>query len=106
MIRDWIGTATPPTDPELIALHDDLGSPRAVVESTLRRRWAEFVSNPASFGVSGQYTQNAAANIEALERALARLAGMPDDLGWDEDEGVLTASTIGVQRMRRIGFRR
>ena len=104
-VRNWIGSE--PTDAELNALYVFAGSLRGLVWGILRRRLTEFETDPASFNAGGMYTQNAAKNIDALTAELARLEGMPPDLGWDDDTGTtVPTDQMTVQLIRRIGHRR
>jgi hypothetical protein len=104
-VRNWVGDE--PSDAQLNADYEFAGSLRALVWGILRRRLTEFEIDPASFGAGGQYTQNAAANITALQGELIRLEGSPPDLGWDDEAGETTGfGAMATQRVRRVGFRR
>jgi hypothetical protein len=110
VVRNWIGEAEPPTDTELHAMYDadGVGSPKAVVEGILRRRLHQLIhpDNPAQLSAASVVSFNASANIKALQDELARLALMPDDLGWDDENDTFQLGLIGVQQMRRAGYRR
>jgi hypothetical protein len=106
-IRSWVGTAVPPTDSELEASYDLWGSAKTVVEKILRQRRADWLASPASFSGLGILTTNATTNIEAIERDLAQLALMTDDLGWDDSTGeVVPTGLVTSYPMRRAGYRR
>lgn len=57
-----------------------LGDVTAVVTEVLRERLATLVAGPASFSVSGVYSQDTSANITALREQLSRV-GTPGDSG-------------------------
>lgn len=69
-IRDEVGD-TPP-DADLQAVYDRVESVGATIYSVLARRLANLRAAPASFSISGEYSQNTQANIAALEAQLAR----------------------------------
>ncbi len=108
-VRNWIGTESPPTDLTLHAYYDAGYSPKAIVESVFRQWLAELLNpeNPAQIGAAGVITLGTQANIQGIQKALEELALMDDNLGWDDDENVMVPSgVIGVQQMRRVGYRR
>ncbi len=74
-VRNQIGDATPPTDATLDARYDALGDRTAVVKEVIDRRLANLLSDPASFSVSGEYSQSTEANIRALQAKLEDLGG-------------------------------
>jgi hypothetical protein len=107
-VRNWIGVEEPPTDLELHATFDAGNSPKAIVEGIFRRWLAELINpaNPAQIGAAGVITLGTQANIAAIQKELDRLRLMPDDLGWDDEDGMSPFGIIGVQRMVRVGYRR
>lgn len=78
------------TDAQLVYLHDQLGDAadegemqdrydrtndvKVVVAEMLQRRLANLLADPASFSVSGEYTQNTSENIKAAQAQLAALS--------------------------------
>lgn len=78
-VRSEVGD-TPP-DGDLDARYDRLGSPQQVVMEVLRERLTAMMAGPAQFDLPGQYSQNMAENIRALERKLTRVATETDPQG-------------------------
>lgn len=78
-VRDEIGTNDPPSDSDLDDIHDRKGGLVGVVRAVWAQRLAEFLSNPATFSVSGEYSQSVRDNIEGIQKRLAELAGVSDD---------------------------
>lgn len=72
-LRSQVGTATPPTDEDLDVYFDRLLTVEAVAEEILETRLADLLAGPASFSISGKYSENNAANIKALQDRLASL---------------------------------
>lgn len=68
-IRRNIGADTPPTDAELEALYDQLGSADAVSYQVLSERLAAMRSTPAEVDYQGDVTERWGENLKALERA-------------------------------------
>ena len=68
----WI-PAEPPTDAELVLRSQELGSDSIypVVIEVLCKQLMLLVGTPASFTIPGDYGQNTAANITALEKLIA-----------------------------------
>lgn len=79
ILRAELGDAVPPTDETLDQLYTLRGGLVGVVRHVWQGRLANLINNPASFSVSGEYSQNTAANIAAIQRRLLELAGVPDD---------------------------
>ncbi len=78
-IRDEIGTAATPTDADLDVIHDRVSGLVGVVRAVWAQRLANMLAEPATFSVSGEYSQSVAANIEAIRKRLSELALYPDD---------------------------
>lgn len=78
-VRDEIGVAEPPSDSDLDDIHDRVGGTVGVVRAVWAQRLAALLALPASFNVSGEYSQNTSANIEAIQKRLAQLSSLPDD---------------------------
>lgn len=89
-IRDEIGTDEPPTDAELFELYDSMGSSTAVVYKVLKRRLANLLAGPAQYSISGTYSENNTATIEALRVKMAALEGT---LGIEADGSELRMVT-------------
>ena len=107
-VRNWVGTDAP-TNAELQAIYatPGYGTAKAVVEGVLRQRLADFLAEHAQLSTAGVITLGSQANIVGLQKELELLAKQPDNLGWDDELGELTPfGIIGVQEMRRVGWRR
>lgn len=71
-VRAEVGTG--PTDLQLDALHDVLGSPEAVAQHVITTRLTDLRSRPARTEWVGDTTEDWGDNIKALERQVADLA--------------------------------
>lgn len=71
-IRDEVGEA--PADQEIEDIYGRVGSVGGAIYALLSRQLSELLNNPASFNVSGEYSQDVRANIEALQRKLQAYA--------------------------------
>ncbi len=78
-VREWVGSS--PDDPEVYAALDryDDDANRAAL-AILRSRRADMVTQAAKWAVSGDYSQDATANIKALDAHIARLERVTDEL--------------------------
>lgn len=74
-VRNQIGDTTPPTDADLHGRYDIVGDRVLVVKEVLDRRLANLLSDPASFSVPGEYSQDVRDNIAALKAKLSELGG-------------------------------
>lgn len=72
-VRVEISDATPPTDADLDAIHDRVLTVKATILAVLKKRLAAYIADPGQFIIPGEYGQNTAKNIEALERQIARV---------------------------------
>jgi hypothetical protein len=72
-IRDHVGHEEPPTDVELSQAWDRLATVEAVALSVVRQRLAALRARPARLSVDGDYTEDFADTIRALERQEAAL---------------------------------
>lgn len=78
-----------PTDAELNTLHDTLiveGKVQPtewVILEVLETRLADLIRNPASFNVSGEYSQSTVENIKALKEQIA------GQRAWMEGQGIV-----------------
>lgn len=76
-IREEIGTAEPPTDDDLNAVFDRVGSVTGVAAAVIRKRLSDALNEgPASFSAD-DYSENRARNIDGWEKQLTRLEGTP-----------------------------
>jgi hypothetical protein len=97
VVRSHVGSTSPPTDADLHAAYDRLGSPEAVALEVLRGRLADMLANPTKFTADGDFTESYEANIKALQAQIATLEKVvPDTAGGAM--GLLTTS-----RMVRAG---
>lgn len=67
-VRRQIGNS--PTDAELQVTYDRLADVDQVVLEVLEIRLANLIADPATFSVSGEYSQSTAVNIQALQKKL------------------------------------
>lgn len=75
-VRDEIGTAIPPTNGQLDASFDELGSRIAVAIRILKRRFAELAGGEVgAVNLAGVASVTLRSNLAALERQIARLQG-------------------------------
>lgn len=80
-----------PADADLDTLYDTLvlegkTSPvEWVILETLETRLADLIRNPATFSVSGEYSQSTAANIEALKAEIKAQRSWMIGLGLELD---------------------
>jgi hypothetical protein len=79
-IRGRIGSKTPPTDAQLAAAFERLGSADAVALEVLEGRYAEMLSGPAKWAVEGDFNLDNTENIK-------RLATMIDELKTSQGTG-------------------
>lgn len=93
-VRTWV-VWDPPTDAELNERHDALGGMYAVVVWYLRLKYSQLLAEPASYAISGEYSQSTGANIEAFAARLAEAEG----LAAAEASG----SAAGVGYLERTG---
>ncbi len=74
-VRNQIGDKVPPTDGALHDRYDVLGGRVAVAREVWDRRLANLLSSPASFSVSGEYSQDVRDNIAEARKKLNDLGG-------------------------------
>lgn len=79
IVRDEIGTADPPSDGDLDDIYDRKGGLVGVVRVVWAQRLANLLALPATFSVSGEYSQSTGDNIEAIQTRLKELSGLSDD---------------------------
>lgn len=77
LVRDEVGTATPPTDTELNTSYDELGHWILVALRVLKRRRAAATSGSTadSFSLAGVFSVSMKASIRDLDGQIARLQG-------------------------------
>lgn len=75
LLREWVPWS-PPTDAEVSARFDTLGSWQSVALGYTRRRLSEMLANPSSFSVGGEYSESWTGNISALSANVKLLEGM------------------------------
>lgn len=84
LVRMEIGSAEPPTDGDLDDAFDRLLSWEAVAREVLAIRLADLLASPATFSVSGVYSQSTGDNIRSLQAQLTKLEsaipGGPDQV--------------------------
>lgn len=91
-IRDWIGDSEPPTDADLQTIFDRKGTLTKATISILDKRLVTLITGgPLSFTVVGEYSENRAANITALEKLIARVSAE----GVGDEDGVIGKVTVG-----------
>ena len=78
--REWVGSS--PCDPDLIEAITTHGTGRRAALAILRARRADLATHPAKWGVAGDYSEDASANLAALDDLIRRLER---DLGIDDD---------------------
>lgn len=104
VLRSELGDSVPPTDADLQEIYDRRLGLVGVVREVWRKRMANFLANPTSFTIPGDYAQSTTANLAVLERKLARLAGLPDDsddlLGTDGAGGGIIGQLTRVDPSR------
>lgn len=99
-VRDEIGTVEPPSDSDLDDIHDRKGGLVGVVRAVWAQRLADLLASPASFSVSGEYSENNSANIDGIQKRLAELAGEPDDSDDIPPKGETVAVINSYQLVR------
>lgn len=80
-VRNQIGDAIPPTDADLDTRYDVLADRAEVAREVLDRRLANLLATPATFAVSGEYSQSTESNIKTTEAKLAALGGSTGSAG-------------------------
>lgn len=84
-VREWVGSGVDASDiADALAEHD--GDTDRAALAILRLRRADMVMEAAKFAVAGDYSQDATANIKALDAQIGRLeraleldeAGLPE----------------------------
>lgn len=99
-VRDEIGTIEPPSDSDLDDIHDRKGGLVGVVRAAWAQRLANLLAEPATFSVSGEYSQSVRDNIEGIQNRLKELAGVPDDSDEIPPPGLEVAVIHSYQLVR------
>lgn len=97
LVRDEVGTATPPTDAELNTSYDTLGHWILVALRVLRRRRAAATSGSTadSFSLAGVFSVSMKASIRDLDGQIARLeARYERETGVDLPDGGATSTRL------------
>jgi hypothetical protein len=90
LIRGYVGTDTPPSDSQLAVMLERIGSAAGVALEVLRTRYADLLSQPASFSIAGEYSQSTGENIRSMEKLIAQVEALA------ASDGVETGFTVGV----------
>lgn len=93
-IRNEVGST--PDDPTLQSKYDRVGTLYGVAYEVVSQRLADLRTNPASFTVVGEYSQNVAANIATLEGLRRELAvkAVAEAAGLDPNGGVTVTKPV------------
>lgn len=93
-IRDWVGVE--PADSVIEAAWARAGehSDRTALV-ILRRRRADLIATPGKFSVEGDYSQDTTANLDRLDRQIARLERL---VPGETDESTGGYSTVFLTR--------
>lgn len=79
--REWVGSQ--PDDTALQAAIDEWRSPHRAALAILRARRADMIAQPAKWAVVDDYSQDASANLRALDDQIARLEALVPEEGTD-----------------------
>lgn len=74
LVRSEIGNASPPTDADLDAYLDTMGTVPGVALIVLRGRLSAMLASPAKLDVDGDVSVDWTANLKALQSQVDRLA--------------------------------
>lgn len=72
-VRTEVGDTSPPSDADLHLIHDRRRNVQDTILEVLVKRRADYIANPAQFVLPGEYGQNTAENIKALDRQIDRI---------------------------------
>lgn len=90
-VRAWVGTAIDDADVDavwVVQLNVEL-----TALQLLRQRRADFVADPAQFAVQGDYSQNVADNLRALDAQIGQLERLTGTGASVVTTGVLSKPT-------------
>lgn len=93
-IREWIGSAVPPSDGTLEEWFGTLGSTAAVARRVVRQRLADLRATAAKFTAEGDYSEDWSANIATLERLERTLASAVTAATAADGTGTLTTGLL------------
>jgi hypothetical protein len=84
-----------PLDAELNTIFDRVGNVDQLVLEVLETRYAELIRNPATFSVSGEYSQSTAENIKALAKRITAWRAYMVSIGLEVGPD-LVGSAVGI----------
>jgi hypothetical protein len=92
-IREWVGSQPP--DESVRVIYERRGTVEATALAILRARRADFIQRAAKFSADGDFSEDTATNIKALDRDIASLEAMvPSTEGGASDLGMVTTSRL------------
>lgn len=94
-VRAHIGTGQPPTDDDLEAAFERLGTPEAVALEVIRGRLADMRARPAVLRVDGDHSEDWTKNLDLLTKQEASLAAAADVAAG--------SGSVQVARLTRAG---
>lgn len=100
LVRDEVGSVEPPSDADLDDIYDRKGGLVGTVRVVWAQRLANFLADPATFSVSGEYSQSTRDNIEGIQKRLAELSGLADDSDEIPPAGVTIQALESFQLVR------
>ena len=93
-IRRRVGSV--PDDTELNSIYDRTGSVTETAREVLELRLAELLRTPATFSVSGEYSQGTAENIKGLQQSLAELGDLDNDDPADDSLSTPVVTSVAA----------
>lgn len=100
LVRDEIGFTEPPSTPDLDDIYDRKGGLVGVVRVVWSQRLADLFANPASFSISGEYSQSTGDNMKYIQARLAELSGVADDSDEIPSKGAPSTVLVSYQLVR------
>jgi hypothetical protein len=92
-IREWVGSQ--PSDESVRVIYERRGSVEATALAILRGRRADFITRAAKFAAEGDFSEDTATNIKALDRDIASLEALvPSAEGGAADLGMVITSRL------------
>lgn len=89
-IRARIGSASPPSDTDLMLSYETLGTVDKVVLGVLETRLSSLLSKPAKYTIEGDSSFDYSANLQALQREVAALRNETGSVGLSVGQLVKT----------------
>lgn len=86
LMRRWVGRR--PSDDDLQTIYDRTGSLTETVREVLETRRADLIADPASYAITGEYSQDTRANIDAINKLLAQLGDLDSEDTGDDGQFV------------------